>query len=74
MTLHVMMNDGFIDNDFNDDDGDDFSVTSGNYCNKEIDACYSSPCKNGGACKRREGGFTCLCAPNFAGKVKIFQL
>lgn len=57
----------------NDDDGDDFSVTSGNYCNKEIDACYSSPCKNGGACKRKEGGFTCLCAPNFAGKTKIFS-
>uniref|UniRef100_K1PF79 Cadherin EGF LAG seven-pass G-type receptor 1 n=1 Tax=Magallana gigas TaxID=29159 RepID=K1PF79_MAGGI len=45
-----------------------YALTSGNYCNKEIDACYSSPCKNGGACKRKEGGFTCLCAPNFAGE------
>ncbi|XP_061178872.1 cadherin EGF LAG seven-pass G-type receptor 2-like isoform X2 [Saccostrea echinata] len=45
-----------------------YAMTTGDYCNMEIDACYSSPCKNGGQCKRKEGGYTCLCAPNFTGE------
>ncbi|XP_062576129.1 cadherin EGF LAG seven-pass G-type receptor 2-like isoform X1 [Saccostrea cucullata] len=45
-----------------------YAMTTGDYCNMEIDACYSSPCKNGGQCKRKEGGYTCLCAPDFTGE------
>ncbi|KAJ2938245.1 hypothetical protein O0L34_g17587 [Tuta absoluta] len=36
-------------------------------CDTEVDLCYSSPCVNNGTCLRREGGYTCVCAPGFTG-------
>ncbi|XP_063379045.1 protocadherin-like wing polarity protein stan [Cydia fagiglandana] len=36
-------------------------------CDTEVDLCYSSPCTNNGTCIRREGGYTCVCAPGFTG-------
>ncbi|KAI8429178.1 hypothetical protein MSG28_007715 [Choristoneura fumiferana] len=36
-------------------------------CDTEVDLCYSSPCINNGSCIRREGGYTCVCAPGFTG-------
>lgn len=71
--LNLMMNDNWWLLLKNDDD-DDFLVIFGNYCNKEIDVCYSSLCKNGGVCKWKEGGFICFCVFNFVGKMKIFLI
>ncbi|KAJ8731807.1 hypothetical protein PYW08_014537 [Mythimna loreyi] len=36
-------------------------------CDTEVDLCYSSPCINNGTCVRREGGYTCVCAPGYTG-------
>ncbi|XP_059052501.1 protocadherin-like wing polarity protein stan [Achroia grisella] len=36
-------------------------------CDTEVDLCYSSPCQNRGECIRREGGYTCVCAPGYTG-------
>ncbi|XP_039766205.1 cadherin EGF LAG seven-pass G-type receptor 3 [Ornithorhynchus anatinus] len=41
---------------------------TGDYCETEINLCYSNPCRNGGACARREGGYTCVCRPHFTGE------
>uniref|UniRef100_A0A5F8H6N2 Cadherin EGF LAG seven-pass G-type receptor 3 n=1 Tax=Monodelphis domestica TaxID=13616 RepID=A0A5F8H6N2_MONDO len=41
---------------------------TGDYCETEINLCYSNPCRNGGACARREGGYTCICRPHFTGE------
>ncbi|EGV92128.1 Cadherin EGF LAG seven-pass G-type receptor 3 [Cricetulus griseus] len=38
------------------------------FCETELDLCYSNPCRNGGACARREGGYTCVCRPRFTGE------
>lgn len=54
---------------------------TGDYCETEIDLCYSGPCKNNGRCRRREGGYTCECQEDFTGEsdnlspyfVKIFH-
>ncbi|XP_043934458.1 cadherin EGF LAG seven-pass G-type receptor 3 isoform X2 [Protopterus annectens] len=40
---------------------------TGDYCETEINLCYSNPCQNNGACARREGGYTCICRENFTG-------
>ncbi|KAK7789529.1 hypothetical protein R5R35_000833 [Gryllus longicercus] len=37
-------------------------------CDTEVDLCYSNPCSNRGDCKRKEGGYTCVCKPGFTGK------
>ncbi|KAM5148803.1 cadherin EGF LAG seven-pass G-type receptor 3 [Mantella aurantiaca] len=42
---------------------------TGDYCETEINLCYSSPCHNGGMCVRREGGYTCICKERFTGDV-----
>jgi len=41
---------------------------TGDFCETELDLCYSNPCRNGGACSRREGGYTCVCRPRFTGE------
>ncbi|XP_052061386.1 cadherin EGF LAG seven-pass G-type receptor 2-like isoform X1 [Mytilus californianus] len=45
-----------------------FAGNSSAFCSLEVDLCYSNPCRNNGQCIRKEGGFTCKCAQNFAGK------
>ncbi|XP_074026257.1 protocadherin-like wing polarity protein stan isoform X2 [Leptinotarsa decemlineata] len=37
-------------------------------CDTEVNLCYSSPCKNNGTCKVREGGYTCVCPSNYTGE------
>lgn len=36
-------------------------------CDAEINLCFSSPCKNGGTCYRKESGFSCSCPAGFTG-------
>ncbi|KAG7263646.1 hypothetical protein CRUP_032046 [Coryphaenoides rupestris] len=38
---------------------------TGDYCETEINLCYSNPCLNGGVCARTEGGFTCICREDY---------
>ncbi|XP_019328267.1 PREDICTED: LOW QUALITY PROTEIN: cadherin EGF LAG seven-pass G-type receptor 2, partial [Aptenodytes forsteri] len=38
---------------------------TGDYCETEIDLCYSSPCGSNGRCRSREGGYTCECHEDF---------
>ncbi|EPY87027.1 cadherin EGF LAG seven-pass G-type receptor 1-like protein [Camelus ferus] len=38
---------------------------TGDYCETEIDLCYSSPCGANGRCRSREGGYTCECQEDF---------
>lgn len=44
---------------------------TGDYCETEINLCYSNPCLNGGVCARREGGFTCICREDYTGEQRI---
>ncbi|XP_019732668.1 cadherin EGF LAG seven-pass G-type receptor 1-like isoform X3 [Hippocampus comes] len=41
---------------------------AGDYCETEIDLCYSGPCENNGRCRSREGGYTCECLEDFTGE------
>uniref|UniRef100_A0A8C4MWH3 Cadherin EGF LAG seven-pass G-type receptor 1 n=1 Tax=Equus asinus asinus TaxID=83772 RepID=A0A8C4MWH3_EQUAS len=41
---------------------------TGDYCETEIDLCYSSPCGANGRCRSREGGYTCECLEDFTGE------
>uniref|UniRef100_A0A8C9TVM6 Cadherin EGF LAG seven-pass G-type receptor 3 n=1 Tax=Scleropages formosus TaxID=113540 RepID=A0A8C9TVM6_SCLFO len=41
---------------------------TGDYCETEINLCYSNPCLNGGLCTRREGGYTCICHEDYTGE------
>ncbi|KAJ8262011.1 hypothetical protein GJAV_G00161080 [Gymnothorax javanicus] len=41
---------------------------TGDYCETEIDLCYSGPCRNNGRCRSREGGYTCECLDDFTGE------
>lgn len=41
---------------------------TGDYCETEIDLCYSKPCGAHGACRSREGGYTCECLEDYTGK------
>ncbi|CAL8339093.1 unnamed protein product [Arctogadus glacialis] len=40
---------------------------TGDYCETEVDLCYSSPCRNNARCHSREGGYTCECPEDFTG-------
>ncbi|KAM6454465.1 cadherin EGF LAG seven-pass G-type receptor 2 isoform 4-T4 [Liasis olivaceus] len=41
---------------------------TGDYCETEIDLCYSNPCGNNGRCQSREGGYTCECQEGYTGE------
>ncbi|KAK1798052.1 hypothetical protein P4O66_000551 [Electrophorus voltai] len=41
---------------------------TGMACERDINECLSSPCKNGALCQNFPGGFNCLCKSGFAGK------
>uniref|UniRef100_A0A8C8D4R5 Cadherin, EGF LAG seven-pass G-type receptor 2 n=1 Tax=Oncorhynchus tshawytscha TaxID=74940 RepID=A0A8C8D4R5_ONCTS len=41
---------------------------TGDYCETEIDLCYSKPCGAHGLCRSREGGYTCECLNDYTGK------
>ncbi|OXB64510.1 hypothetical protein ASZ78_012773 [Callipepla squamata] len=41
---------------------------TGDYCETEINLCYSNPCQHGGTCTRKEGGYTCVCRQHFSGE------
>lgn len=45
---------------------------TGDYCETEVDLCYSGPCKNNGRCRSREGGYTCECLDDFTGRFFFF--
>ncbi|XP_062897737.1 brevican core protein-like isoform X2 [Mobula hypostoma] len=32
-------------------------------------SCYPNPCKNGGTCEEKKGGYACLCLPSYAGSL-----
>ncbi|XP_067272650.1 cadherin EGF LAG seven-pass G-type receptor 2 [Pseudorasbora parva] len=41
---------------------------TGDYCETEIDLCYSKPCGAHGVCRSHEGGFTCECLHDYTGE------
>ncbi|KAI7790755.1 cadherin EGF LAG seven-pass G-type receptor 2 precursor [Triplophysa rosa] len=41
---------------------------TGDYCETEIDLCYSKPCGPHGICRSHEGGFTCHCLHDYTGE------
>ncbi|CDQ66804.1 unnamed protein product [Oncorhynchus mykiss] len=41
---------------------------TGDYCETEIDLCYSKPCGAHGLCRSREGGYTCECLNDYTGE------
>ncbi|XP_072569096.1 cadherin EGF LAG seven-pass G-type receptor 2 [Paramormyrops kingsleyae] len=41
---------------------------TGDYCETEIDLCYSRPCGPHGVCRTREGGFSCECLEDYTGE------
>uniref|UniRef100_A0A8C0C1W1 Cadherin EGF LAG seven-pass G-type receptor 1 n=1 Tax=Buteo japonicus TaxID=224669 RepID=A0A8C0C1W1_9AVES len=41
---------------------------TGDYCETEIDLCYSNPCGSNGLCRSREGGYTCECYEDYTGE------
>ncbi|XP_073429603.1 cadherin EGF LAG seven-pass G-type receptor 1 isoform X2 [Dendrobates tinctorius] len=41
---------------------------TGDYCETEIDLCYSNPCGKNGLCRSREGGYSCECNEEFTGE------
>ncbi|XP_053723976.1 cadherin EGF LAG seven-pass G-type receptor 2 isoform X1 [Synchiropus splendidus] len=41
---------------------------TGDYCETEIDLCYSKPCGAHGVCRSKEGGYTCECFEDYTGE------
>ncbi|KAJ7422124.1 hypothetical protein WISP_39467 [Willisornis vidua] len=44
---------------------------TGDYCETEIDLCYSNPCGSNGLCRSREGGYTCECYEDYTDDTKL---
>lgn len=42
---------------------------TGDYCETEVDLCYSKPCGPHGICRSREGGYTCECLDDYTGRI-----
>ncbi|KAI1890773.1 hypothetical protein AGOR_G00157070 [Albula goreensis] len=42
---------------------------TGDFCDTEIDLCYSKPCGAHGVCRSREGGYTCECFEDYTGEL-----
>ncbi|KAE8623202.1 hypothetical protein XENTR_v10005537 [Xenopus tropicalis] len=40
---------------------------AGDYCETEIDLCYTRPCGEHGICQSHEGGYTCQCEEAYTG-------
>ncbi|KAM4700821.1 cadherin EGF LAG seven-pass G-type receptor 2 isoform 2-T2 [Discoglossus pictus] len=40
---------------------------AGEYCETEVDLCYTGPCGDHGVCKSHEGGYTCQCKEDYTG-------
>ncbi|XP_063309266.1 cadherin EGF LAG seven-pass G-type receptor 2 isoform X2 [Pelobates fuscus] len=40
---------------------------AGEYCETEVDLCYTGPCGEHGFCQSHEGGFTCKCHEGYTG-------
>uniref|UniRef100_A0A8C9TNS2 Cadherin, EGF LAG seven-pass G-type receptor 2 n=1 Tax=Scleropages formosus TaxID=113540 RepID=A0A8C9TNS2_SCLFO len=41
---------------------------AGDYCEREVDLCYSRPCGARGVCHAHEGGFSCECLDGYTGE------
>ncbi|KAG9353111.1 hypothetical protein JZ751_017687 [Albula glossodonta] len=46
---------------------------TGDFCDTEIDLCYSKPCGAHGVCRSREGGYTCECFEDYTGEAMWFR-
>uniref|UniRef100_A0A8C5JDC3 Cadherin EGF LAG seven-pass G-type receptor 1 n=1 Tax=Junco hyemalis TaxID=40217 RepID=A0A8C5JDC3_JUNHY len=44
---------------------------TGDYCETEIDLCYSNPCGSNGLCRSREGGYTCECHEDYTESCEV---
>ncbi|CAN8027195.1 unnamed protein product, partial [Ixodes persulcatus] len=42
---------------------------AGDFCQVDVDECFSSPCLNGGKCQDHPGGFVCSCDFGWTGEV-----
>ncbi|KAM4795846.1 cadherin EGF LAG seven-pass G-type receptor 2 [Rhinophrynus dorsalis] len=40
---------------------------AGDYCETEVDLCYTGPCGEHGVCQSHEGGYTCQCQEGYTG-------
>ncbi|XP_053313796.1 cadherin EGF LAG seven-pass G-type receptor 2 [Spea bombifrons] len=40
---------------------------AGDYCETEVDLCYTGPCGEHGVCQSHEGGYTCRCHEGYTG-------
>ncbi|XP_068125539.1 cadherin EGF LAG seven-pass G-type receptor 2 isoform X2 [Hyperolius riggenbachi] len=40
---------------------------AGDYCETEVDLCYTGPCGEHGTCHSHEGGYTCQCNDDYTG-------
>ncbi|KAM8976686.1 cadherin EGF LAG seven-pass G-type receptor 2 [Pelodytes ibericus] len=40
---------------------------AGDYCETEVDLCYTGPCGEHGICQSHEGGYTCQCHEGYTG-------
>ncbi|MEE6493045.1 hypothetical protein FKM82_016709, partial [Ascaphus truei] len=38
---------------------------AGEYCETEVDLCYTGPCGDHGLCRSHEGGYTCQCQEDY---------